>query len=1620
MWFRRILKALLITLISFFGLLLLLFVILNLPFSHRFISEKVNAILVSANLPVEIRSIETVLPGKVFAEGVIIRGEANDTIIYAGTLKADFKTFALLRNKVIIKSAELNNLTVSILRNRTSGGLNIAEAFSHGRKEKETIPETKKKSWDVTVFKADISGITFRMTDSSGGINIDEHIDKIVVEADKMSLVEKTISIRSLGIKGATGTIKTNHIDQEQANTDNSTGWNFGLLELNAKDLNQVFEDSGSKFKLDLISGEVNIETGKIDLISKIIEFKNISVIRTNVIFNSNIKSDKNKELKGPKNFAFPWDIRGDEINLQEVACSLYSFSDSTGHHPISNLMLSGLSMKLTDLIMSNVCQKADIQNLGFDFGNGFSLKKLKATLDSQSDKVKIDIDAETAGTILSLKASAEGNLISIINNPSELISGKIVVSKSSISLNDLLYFKPDLQTDPVMNFLSAKEVNFNGEIDIDGTTLAMRDFSISQLSDFGISLNCNIKNIFHPKNIAGDLQFIISKLDNKWAKDFLNVIKPGISFPEYKLLTVKGTLSDSLVSPGFTLNIKSDLGNMDLSGSFDSERDMFSVKTEFNNLRMGKITGNEILGSLSGSAIINGTGIKNKNISADAAVLVDSIYFNRYTYTNSKIDCNIRNEKYGIKIFINDPFLSMNLNADVNMSDSLRSGRLDCSYTADLKKLNLFKDTINISGKLTSDFSMNRDKIRLNLLLPSINLKTPGYKTYIENINVSFETDSLSSKLSANSDFLNTQIFIGKPVSDLGLFIKDYTAYLKSFADPKHQNSMNQIFSFPAMNGQINLKYIDAFKVFIPDTSLIFRNIFCSVNTGETGNRIKYTVNLDDIRYRKIVIKKLKVTLSDSTSVMDLSVNADTCLINFQPVNKISLSSHFANWQSLTRLSAFDKNSMMIYDFELKSNNDTSNIYLTIPSKQIILNGYKWQMDSPDLIKINRKTGTVSPAFETHTDSSSIKINEIKKDGLQSLNLEMKNVWLGTIYRTEMVSGKPSGNISGSTVISIDEKKAKKIDTNMQFRDVSWSDLNFKQITLNGFLSSEKPDAYSFDITSRLDTSEISIKGEKTFTGKRDIDIRFNSVPVNSVQPFVKEFLSDLKGYVSGNFNLSTKENIESLAGEMKIKDVNLRINSLNSSYRMTDDIIRFSGKKMTLKNFKVLDSLSHELNIDGSIDFRNKESVLSDIEISTSDLQVMNRKEDKKSSFYGVIFVDARLSVKGPVTSPVLKGKVTLTKGTDIYFRQQDNLSLSESEKVLTFVSSKSTSEQNENRSGAGKNIINRTSIESIVQIDPATRISIDLSTRMFNIGMVIKGGGDLNYNMLVNKQVNLSGKYEVSEGSADLKMIGWPNKAFSISKGGFIRWDGKLNDPELKLEAINKVTSSYVNPVDNKERYVNFDVTLKLSNRLSAMDILFTINTTDQYLMSIINTLSPEEQMRQAITILLFENVDLPGISTTSNYVSEQVNQMVASQLNALTKTTIKGIDISFGIDSYVQANASGGQETKTSLSYEVKRKLMNDRAQIQLSGRINDGSTQSKSTEYSLNNVSFEYRLDSAGTKFLKVYNEHTYEDVFEGEVIKTGIGLTYRKNYPALSDIWRKDEEKKRRRDEVKK
>ena len=120
------------------ALILLAVVFVNLPFAHRFITQKVNNILVNANVPITINSIETIWPNSVAVKGVNLLGNTGDTIIYAEKLGATIAPLALLQRKLIIPSAFLSNSTITFLRQHADQRINIVEAFSNTQKKKET------------------------------------------------------------------------------------------------------------------------------------------------------------------------------------------------------------------------------------------------------------------------------------------------------------------------------------------------------------------------------------------------------------------------------------------------------------------------------------------------------------------------------------------------------------------------------------------------------------------------------------------------------------------------------------------------------------------------------------------------------------------------------------------------------------------------------------------------------------------------------------------------------------------------------------------------------------------------------------------------------------------------------------------------------------------------------------------------------------------------------------------------------------------------------------------------------------------------------------------------------------------------------------------------------------------------------------------------------------------------------------------------------------------------------------------------------------------------------------------------------------------------------------------
>lgn len=1609
----RLKKTFIVIIISITGLVLLLVISLNLPVAHRLITRKINKILLENHLPLHISNVLIVLPKSVTISRISLTASDGDTILYAGEIQASFKPFAAFNKKIILSSVNIGDCRINITRNNRSHQLNIAEAFS-GTKETQVTPsDEKKKTWEISIGNADLSETTIHMQDSVTGLNIDQKIGEIMVEIGKMSLPGKTIFIKSLAIDGATGKIRLDPHEKDNTGRSSSSDWNLGLGKLTLNKINQNFNDRADRILMNVILGAASIKINNSDLKNKVIGFDKIDASEASLTMLSDKQPEKPDKTSIGMAGTFPWAISGNGIEFENVTLRTGGYSDSTDNSVPAGFSIADLNMSLADIKITKDEAALIINKTSFDLGNGFSLKKLNGKLDSHSGEIKLKLSAETGNSVLNLEGSAEQNIFNIFKNPFMIGKAQATINNTRLSINDLFYFKPELKEKPLFVSLSSKPFIIEGDVRLLDTIISFSKIEINQDHNFGITLRGKISNILHTEKMLADLQFAIPDIRIDWLNKTLKESGFKSDMPAFGKLSVYGSISDSLILRHFKIILKSDLGNIDLNGVLDLTHDSFSAKTSFNILTLNKLLGNKEPGRFCGSGEINGSGIKQKAIVADGIILIDSLRFKDYTYTKTRIEYKLKQDNYDFRLVADDPSMHCDLKSNVSITDSVLSVKADGNFSSQLYDIHLSKDTLGAEGIIKAVFQKHSGNIKSDVNISALKLSTAHNISTVSQIKASFIADSLNASLIAESDFFNLNIQIGKPLGALGTILAVSKEYAGSVINPKHLNADKRVSYLPEMKATIKINSNDELGILLQDTTINFTNLSLELNIDPVAGKLNCKLLGRDFRYKYIKTGNFKINMSDSAGIMKLNTAADNCTLFSLPVNKLLLTSRTAGGQGLTNISILGQKDKLLYNFELGSLADSSAIILSVPSKHLTLNGIEWKLDTSDLFSYNRFTKSVSASVKISTSNSFLNLHADNEEGIDIYKVSMNNVTLVSLLPDGIISGNPAVSLSGSADYSVKENKSMEINSDLKFKDISWSDLIISNLSLKEKYKSSNPEEYYLDAAASIDSSTITLRAVKPLKGKRTINAEFNNLPIRTFQPFVKDILSDLKGYISGNVNVMSTNEIENFKGELNINKANFRINTLNSNYTIPGDRVLFIGKKMVFNKFRILDSLNNELLVEGPLDFSKSKSVSTDLEITSSKLQVMNRTEKENSSFYGNIFLDTHLFIKGPLSNPELKGKIILTGGTDIFFSQQENLSLTESEKVVTFVKKNPSAEQKRSEQTVNPNLLTKNAIEAVVEIDPATKLNISLSKRLYNINIMIQGGGELNFNMLVNNQINLAGKYVIGDGTADVKMIGWPNKTFHIVKGGFIRWNGKLGDPELQFEAVNKVRSSYTNPVDNKQRDVDLNVTLKLSNRLSSLDVSFSINTPDQYLMSIINTLSPEEQMRQAITTLLFAKIDLPGISTSSDYMTEQVNQLVATQLNQLTKTTIKGIDISFGLDSYMQSNQAGGQETKTSLSYDVKKALFNNRAQIEISGRLNDVNKQPGTSDLSLNNVSFEYQLDSAGTKFLKVYNEHTYEDVFEGEVIKTGVGLTYRKRYKTLGDIWRRESNKKK-------
>ena len=135
---------------------------------------------------------------------------------------------------------------------------------------------------------------------------------------------------------------------------------------------------------------------------------------------------------------------------------------------------------------------------------------------------------------------------------------------------------------------------------------------------------------------------------------------------------------------------------------------------------------------------------------------------------------------------------------------------------------------------------------------------------------------------------------------------------------------------------------------------------------------------------------------------------------------------------------------------------------------------------------------------------------------------------------------------------------------------------------------------------------------------------------------------------------------------------------------------------------------------------------------------------------------------------------------------------------------------------------------------------------------------------------------------------------------------------------------------------------------------------------------------------------------------------LNSFLQGQINNIAGNALKTIDLNFGMETNEQEDGS----SSTDYNFQFAKRFWNNRFRVVIGGKISSGNNVQQDESF-IDNISLEYRLDSSGTRYIKVFHDKNYESILDGEVIETGAGIVLRKKVSKLSELFIFRKKKKR-------
>lgn len=257
-------------------------------------------------------------------------------------------------------------------------------------------------------------------------------------------------------------------------------------------------------------------------------------------------------------------------------------------------------------------------------------------------------------------------------------------------------------------------------------------------------------------------------------------------------------------------------------------------------------------------------------------------------------------------------------------------------------------------------------------------------------------------------------------------------------------------------------------------------------------------------------------------------------------------------------------------------------------------------------------------------------------------------------------------------------------------------------------------------------------------------------------------------------------------------------------------------------------------------------------------------------------------------------------------------------------------------------------------------------------------------------------MHGQINVDDGFVRYSPKIYPVMPFHVDSGSHVAFDGPLGRTRLNVSASQHVKAD-VESEDEETRRVDFITGVRVKGVLDSIglqSIDFFLEAPDDE--DVTRELaSLDEETREGLAATLLATGMYVG---ESNVAAQRDGYALSSIINSRINAALANSKVGKFIDVDVSSGQSTHAQGKTNdMNISISKSFFRDKLRLTLGSTLTDNPEVNTGSGL-FTNFSADYKLTKDGNVLLRLYSQRDYNNILEGELYKSGIGVQANKDW----------------------